>query len=204
LGMNDDTKDEWALLNQEAARNSNDPWHTMSDAEKVNLARKPQMDNQLAHAFIDGHPTTPDQRAIAALTGGKAPGSSVYNADGSVNIQATANIANQQGNGGQGGQQAPEGPKWWEEGYQQPVVGGGQPPQFGNGVGGGQQVQGLPDYLQREMAYTPDFTGSYQPSLLGNTTLPSQQITGLLAPAQPQQQQQINPQQLMGLLQGLT
>ena len=204
--MNDDAKAQYDLLEKEARGYSGAAWNNMTEEEKVTLARKPQMDAQLPHAFVDGHPTTDVQRQIAALTGGKAPGSTVYNGDGSVNIQATAATANQGGgNGGQGGQQAPAGPKWWEAGYQQPVV-GGQPPQFGTPqppqYGGGQQVQGLPDYLQREMAYTPDFTGTFQPSLLGNTTLPSQQITGLLAPPQQQQQPQIDLNQIAGLLQG--
>jgi hypothetical protein len=211
-GMNDEAKDEWSLLNQEASRNDNSSWHSMSDAEKAYLARKPQVDNQLPHAFIDGNPVTSEQKAIAALTGGKAPGYTVYNGDGSVNIERTAMTAgngNGDGNGGQGGQQAPAAPNWWEEGYQQPINGGGgQLP----GFGGGQQVQGLPGYLQNELAPTPDFTGSYQSSLLGNTALPSQQITGLLAPQQqqpqqynftaPQQQPQITREMLQGLLGG--
>tara|TARA_R110000787_G_scaffold194349_3_gene305931 strand:+ start:88 stop:1161 length:1074 start_codon:yes stop_codon:yes gene_type:complete len=213
-GMNDIAKDEWSLLNKEASRDPNSPWHTMSDAQKAHLARKPQIDNQLPHAFIDGNPTTDVQKKIALLTNGKAPTSTVYNGDGSVNIERTALTAN---NGGDGGQnlagQAPASPNWWEEGYVAPIGGAVQPPWFsGGGVSGGQQIQGLPGYLQNELAATPDFTGSYQSSLLGNTALPSQQITGLLAPPQqqpqqynfttPQQQPQVTLEQLKGLLGG--
>jgi len=208
-GMNDIAKDEWALLNKEASRDPNSPWHTMSDAEKASLARKPQIDKQLPHAFIDGHPNTPIQKEIAKLTGGKSPSSTVYNADGSVNIAATAQTVRGNGGGNAGGASAPApvaAPKWWEPGYEAPGNGGDggiwtpgpNPPQFG----GGQQVPGLPDYLQRELAQTPDFTGTFQSSLLGNTALPSQQITGLLAPPQQPQQQQIDPNQIAGLLRG--
>ena len=63
--------------------------------ELVTLARKPQIDAQLPHAWLDGNPTTAVQKEIAALTGGKAPSSTVYNGDGSVNVQATAATASQ-------------------------------------------------------------------------------------------------------------
>ena len=206
FGMNDDAEAEYERLSGSADnQHPNSKWNLMTEKERVALARKPQMDNQLAHAFIDGHPTTPDQIAIAKLTGGKSPGSSVYNADGSVNIQATAAMANNGGGNGGVAQAPAAGPKWWEPGYQPPGDGGGgiwtpqpNPPQYG----GGQQVPGLPAYLQQEMAYTPDFTGSFQPSLLGNTTLPSQQITGLLAPPAQQKQQQFDPKMMGGLLRG--
>jgi hypothetical protein len=206
FGMNDAARSEYNRLEME---NRNDPgsqWNELSEEERVRLARKPQMDAQLPHAFIDGHPTTDVQKQIAALTGGKAPGSTIYGIDGKVDIAATAQLANQSPGGGGGGQPEAPAPKWWEPGYVPP--GGGQPPVGGFPpsqppiYGGGQPVQGLPAYLQRELAPTPDFTGSFQPSLLGNTTLPSQQITGLLAPQQPQQQQ-LNPQLLAGLLGGL-
>lgn len=43
----------------------------------------------------------------------------------------------------------------------------------------GQEFQNL---LQQELAPTPDFTKTFQPSLLSGVPLPSQQLTGLLAP----------------------
>ena len=47
-GMNDVAKQEY--MRQEA---TNPDWPSMSEKERVQLARKPQMDNQLPHAFIN-------------------------------------------------------------------------------------------------------------------------------------------------------
>ena len=48
---------------------------------------------QLPHAFLEGNPTTPMQKAIAAATGGKSVTHTIYNGDGSVNIGLTATLA---------------------------------------------------------------------------------------------------------------
>jgi len=94
-GMNDQASREYTRLLQDPANAG------MSEAELVTLARKPQIDAQLPHAFTDGNPRTPEQIAIAALTNGKAPSSTIYNADGTINMQATAATAFQ-GNSNQG------------------------------------------------------------------------------------------------------
>jgi len=62
-GMNDVAKQEY--IRQEA---SNPNWPTMSEKEKVQLARKPQMDNQLPHAFInDGISNTANEAQLNAM-----------------------------------------------------------------------------------------------------------------------------------------
>ena len=94
-GMNDQASREYTRLLQDPANAG------MSEAELVTLARKPQIDAQLPHAFMDGNPRTPEQIAIAALTNGKAPSTTIYNADGTINMQATAATAFQ-GNSNQG------------------------------------------------------------------------------------------------------
>ena len=57
-----------------------------------------EKNSQLPHAFIDGQPTTDVQKQIAALTGGRAPSSTVYSSPGVVDVQATAALANSEGN----------------------------------------------------------------------------------------------------------
>ena len=57
-----------------------------------------EKNSQLPHAFIDGQPNTDVQKQIAALTGGKAPSSTVYSSPGVVDVQATAALANSEGN----------------------------------------------------------------------------------------------------------
>jgi len=61
-GMNDAAKEEY--LRQEA---SNADWQGMSEADRVSLARKPQMDNQLAHAYIAGPNGTQNEAQLDAL-----------------------------------------------------------------------------------------------------------------------------------------
>jgi len=61
-GMNDAAKQEY--LRQEA---SNPNWQGMSEADRVSLARKPQMDNQLAHAYIGGPNGTQNEAQLNAL-----------------------------------------------------------------------------------------------------------------------------------------
>ena len=62
-GMNDIARDEY--VRQEA---SNPDWPMMSEKERVQLARKPQMDNQLPHAFInDGIINTANDAQLNAM-----------------------------------------------------------------------------------------------------------------------------------------
>ena len=62
-GMNDVAKQEY--MRQEA---SNPNWPMMSEKERVQLARKPQMDNQLPHAFInDGIINTANDAQLNAM-----------------------------------------------------------------------------------------------------------------------------------------
>ena len=62
-GMNDVAKQEY--MRQEA---SNPDWPMMSEKERVQLARKPQMDNQLPHAFInDGISNTANDAQLNAM-----------------------------------------------------------------------------------------------------------------------------------------
>jgi len=100
-GMNDEAKIEYDRLIRDPANAGK------SEQELVQLARKPQMDKQLPHAFIDGNPTTDVQKEIAKLTGGRAPMSTVYNNDGSVNLAATASNVSSDNQGTQGTQGVP-------------------------------------------------------------------------------------------------
>jgi len=95
-GMNDEAQAEYYNLLSDPANAGK------STEELVQLARKPQMDRQLPHAFIDGNPTTDVQKEIARLTGGRAPSSTVYNSDGTVNIGATATMVSPENNNNQG------------------------------------------------------------------------------------------------------
>ena len=62
-GMNDIARDEY--VRQEA---SNPNWPMMSEKERVQLARKPQRDNQLPHAFInDGISNTANDAQLNAM-----------------------------------------------------------------------------------------------------------------------------------------
>jgi len=97
-GMNDEAKVEYDRLIRDPANEGK------SAEELVQLARKPQMDRQLPHAFIDGNPTTDVQKRIAKLTGGRAPSTTIYNNDGSVNIGATATMVSSSSQGNQGNQ----------------------------------------------------------------------------------------------------
>jgi len=51
-----------------------------------------ERESQLAHAFIEGNPTTVVQKQIASLTGGKEVTGTIYNTDGTVNIKRTAQM----------------------------------------------------------------------------------------------------------------
>lgn len=57
--------------------------YTMTDQER---------ESQLAHAFIEGNPTTKVQKQIAALTNGKEITGTIYKSDGSVDIKRTAQM----------------------------------------------------------------------------------------------------------------
>ena len=51
-----------------------------------------ERESQLAHAYIEGNPTTVVQKQIASLTGGKEVTGTIYNTDGTVNIKRTAQM----------------------------------------------------------------------------------------------------------------
>ena len=57
--------------------------YTMTDQER---------ESQLAHAFIEGNPTTKVQKQIAALTNGKEITGTIYKSDGSVDVKRTAQM----------------------------------------------------------------------------------------------------------------
>ena len=78
-GMNDEAKAEYGRLSR-----SEPNWANMSEADRVHMARKPQMDKQLPHAYIN-NPSTPDQKAIYKATG-KAPTASFKQPDGSYRL----------------------------------------------------------------------------------------------------------------------
>jgi len=59
FGMNDRAKTEYDRLSKTVYS-----WDNMDEADRVQMARKPQMDAQLPHAYID-HPNTPAQVAHA-------------------------------------------------------------------------------------------------------------------------------------------
>ena len=61
-GMNEKAKQEYSR--QEA---SNPDWKLMSEADRVSLARKPQMDNQLPNAYIGGPNGTQNEAQLDAL-----------------------------------------------------------------------------------------------------------------------------------------
>lgn len=61
-GMNDAAKQEY--LRQES---SNPNWQGMSEADRVSLARKPQIDNQNANAYIGGGQGRPNEAQLNAM-----------------------------------------------------------------------------------------------------------------------------------------
>ena len=64
-------------------------------ANQVNAAyvmTDKERESQLAHAYIEGNPTTKIQKQIAALTNGKEITGTIYKSDGSVDIKRTAQM----------------------------------------------------------------------------------------------------------------
>ena len=51
-----------------------------------------ERESQLAHAFIEGNPTTKVQKQIAALTNGKEITGTIYKSNGSVDVKRTAQM----------------------------------------------------------------------------------------------------------------
>jgi len=51
-----------------------------------------ERESQLAHAYIEGNPTTKVQKQISALTNGKEITGTIYKSDGSVDIKRTAQM----------------------------------------------------------------------------------------------------------------
>lgn len=233
-GMNDTAKTEYLrLTNSPENKHPNSDWNLMTEAQRVELARKPQIDNQLPHAYIGGPNGTQNEAQLDALRPANMPQSQWDKLPRSLKMQLadhslSAGISGYSGGGNGAGNgvdavEEPEIPKWWEVGQNANTGGTGA-----IGTGGTYD----PYNLQQELSTTPDFTGSYDPdqelmqgsqfyqpqqpynpsiplqaynqtaqtSLLGNTALPSQQITGLLAP--PRQEPQFNPNRFNNLLGG--
>lgn len=67
LGMNDRARDEYALNAQEAARDPNNPWNTMTEAQKVSMSRQSQLDEQLPNAYIGGGQGRPNEAQLNAM-----------------------------------------------------------------------------------------------------------------------------------------
>ena len=61
-GMNDQARQEY--LRQES---TNPDWKMMSEADRVSLARKPQLDNQLPNAYIGGGQGRPNEAQLNAM-----------------------------------------------------------------------------------------------------------------------------------------
>jgi len=61
-GMNDQARQEY--LRQES---TNPDWQMMSEADRVSLARKPQLDNQLPNAYIGGGQGRPNEAQLNAM-----------------------------------------------------------------------------------------------------------------------------------------
>jgi len=61
-GMNDQARQEY--LRQES---TNPDWDRMSEADRVSLARKPQLDNQLPNAYIGGGQGRPNEAQLNAM-----------------------------------------------------------------------------------------------------------------------------------------
>ena len=64
-------------------------------ANQVNAAyvmTDKERESQLAHAYIEGNPTTEVQKKISALTNGKEITGTIYKSDGSVDIKRTAQM----------------------------------------------------------------------------------------------------------------
>jgi len=66
-GMNDIARDEFALNVKEASRDPNSPWHSMTPAQQVQMSRQPQMNNQLANAYIGGGQGRPNEAQLNAM-----------------------------------------------------------------------------------------------------------------------------------------
>ena len=67
LGMNNRARDEYALNAQEAARDPNNPWNTMTEAQKVSMSRQSQLDEQLPNAYIGGGQGRPNEAQLNAM-----------------------------------------------------------------------------------------------------------------------------------------
>ena len=78
-GMSDRSKTEYNRLEKDHAG-----WGDLNDSQRVQLARKPQMDEQLAHAFTN-NPTTKAQKDIFQKHG-KAPVGSHRFSDGTSKL----------------------------------------------------------------------------------------------------------------------
>ena len=91
LGMSDRSKTEYDRLEKD-----HEGWGDLNDSQRVQLARKPQMDEQFAHAFTN-NPTTKEQKDIFQKHG-KAPVGSHKLSNGTLKLMfdGSDNAANSQ------------------------------------------------------------------------------------------------------------
>jgi hypothetical protein len=166
----------------------NDPDYQkyMADApvwDQFTYSMTPEEKNsQLPHAFIDGNPTTDTQKAIAALTNGRAPGYTIYNADGSPNITATANATNSEQRANGNGVSAPLGNSTYGSGFNGiggtgrfTRVGGGTPGNYFSAIPDGVfNSGGSPAIMNIQTSYGNGYNAADQWTASGNATRAAQ------------------------------
>jgi len=141
-----------------------------------------EKNSQLPHAFIDGNPTTDTQKAIAALTNGRAPGYTIYNADGSPNITATANATNSEQRSNGNGVSAPLGNSTYGSGFNGiggtggfTRVGGGTPGNYFSAIPDGVfNSGGSPAIMNIQTSYGNGYNAADQWTASGNATRAAQ------------------------------
>ena len=66
-GMNGISRDEFALNVKEAAGDPQSRWHSMTPAQKVQMSRQSQLDQQLSNAYIGGGQGRPNEAQLNAM-----------------------------------------------------------------------------------------------------------------------------------------
>jgi hypothetical protein len=66
-GMNGTSRDEYALNVKEAAGDPQSRWHSMTPAQKVQMSRQSQLDQQLSNAYIGGGQGRPNEAQLNAM-----------------------------------------------------------------------------------------------------------------------------------------
>ena len=67
LGMNGESRDTYLDNAREAARDPNNPWNSMTEAQKVSMSRQSQLDKQLPNAYIGGGQGRPNEAQLNAM-----------------------------------------------------------------------------------------------------------------------------------------